>query len=97
MRKFKIEWEGEEPSLTEEEKILIDRDIDYISECLEKASDLVYHMVMLSNSLDSPTVIIDGKDDVDDTLYLTYYDDPEWVTLDENDSEWVELDESDFY
>lgn len=83
MTKFKIEWEGEQPNLTDEEKNAIDKEVDYISEQLEKASDLVYHMVMLTKSLDGPIVIIDGKDDVEDTLFLTYYDDPEWTTFDD--------------
>lgn len=33
--------------------------------------------------MNGATVMIDGKDGVEDTLFLTYYETTKWVTLDE--------------
>jgi hypothetical protein len=82
-RKFEIEWLSDEPSITEEEWVIINREIDYISESLEKASDLIFHTISLTGSYDENIIIVDGKDDVDNTLFLTYYETSKWITFDD--------------
>jgi len=85
-KKFDVEWVDNIPFLSEEEYIIIERDIEYISEKLEKASDLIFRTICLTDSYDSPIVMVDGKDGVDDTIFLTYYENTEWVTI-QNDEE----------
>jgi hypothetical protein len=80
-KKFDVEWVDNIPFLSEEEYIIIERDIEYISEKLEKASDLIFHTICLTDSYDGPIVMVDGKDGVDDTIFLTYYENTEWVTI----------------
>ena len=64
---------------------ILERKIAYISDELEKASDLIFHTVSLTDNWEGATVMVDSKEDVDDTLYLTYYEQPKWTTLDDID------------
>jgi len=78
-RKYEVEWLTEQPHLTEDEYVTLEKEIDYISESIEKASDLIFHTVNLTDDPDVRVIIIDSKDGVDNTLYLTYYDKIEHV------------------
>ena len=53
----------------------------YISSELDRASDLIFHTVFLTEDTDGATVIVDSRNDVDDTLFLTYYETTTWTTL----------------
>lgn len=69
--------------LNKQQQELLDREIAHISDELDKASDLIFHTVFLTKDMNGATVMIDGKDGVEDTLFLTYYETTKWVTLDE--------------
>lgn len=71
--------------LSKQQEELLERQIAYISNDLGKASDLIFHTVFLTEDMKGAIVIVDGKEGVDDTLYLTYYEQPEWVTLNDLD------------
>lgn len=82
---FKTEWTHTPVVLTEDQQKKLDWEISCLSKELGKASDLIFHTVMLTNDWDhGPIVIVDAKDDVDDTLFLTYYETPEWTTINDN-------------
>jgi hypothetical protein len=69
--------------LNRQQEELLEREIARISEDLESASDLVFHTVFLTDDIQGASVMVDGRDGVDDTLFLTYYETTKWVTLDE--------------
>lgn len=71
--------------LSKQQEELLERQIAYISDELDKASDLIFHTVFLTEDMKGAIVIVDAKDNVDDTLYLTYYEQPKWVTLNDLD------------
>jgi len=90
MTKFKIEWLGEIPSITEEEYVIINRELQYISEQLKVASDLFFHTIFLTDDFDKRFIMVDGKDEVEDTLFLTYYEDGEDIYLEDVTNETTE-------
>ena len=80
---FSTTWTHSPVSLTEDQQKHLKREIEYISDELDKASDLIFHTVFLSEDQNGAIVIVDSKEGVEDTLFLTYYEKPNWVTLDE--------------
>jgi hypothetical protein len=81
---FKTEWTHAPVTLTEEQQKKLDWEVADISEQLDVASDLIFHTVILSSDWDNgPIIIVDGREGCDDTLFLTYYENPEWTTLDD--------------
>lgn len=81
MKRFKVEWTHEPVSLTDEQQKKLSIEIDEISECLEAASDLIFHTVVLGSIADGPIVMIDGHEENPDTLFLTYYETANWVPM----------------
>ena len=67
--------------LNKQQEELLEREISHISDELEKASDLIFHTVFLTTDRKGAIVMVDSKEDVDDTLFLTYYEQPKWTTL----------------
>ena len=81
---FKTEWtHANIPLLNKQQEELLEREIARISEDLDKASDLIFHTVFLTEDWQGATIVVDGRDGVDDTLFLTYYEITKWTTLDE--------------
>lgn len=79
---YKTEWIGRIPQLNKQQEEHLNQEIVYISEQLDKASDLIFHTVFLTEGTDGASVMVDGRDGVDDTLFLTYYETTEWITPD---------------
>jgi hypothetical protein len=81
---FNIEWTNQcKPVLdTHQEKHLHDQ-IAQLSKHLIKASDLVFYTVFLTDEIQGASVHIGGVKGVDDTLFLTYYENTKWTTSDE--------------
>jgi hypothetical protein len=79
---FKTQWTHSPVDLTKEQQKKLDWEIADISEQLEKASDLIFHTVRLTADWDGPIIVVDGKEGVEDALFLTYYENPKWTTLD---------------
>lgn len=79
---YKIEWIHQSPLLNEQQQKLLEKQIAYISDELDRASDLIFHTVFLTEDRSGAIVIVDGREGYDDTVFLTYYEKPEWVTLD---------------
>lgn len=79
--KFKTQWTHRPIELTEEEQKTLNRELEYIEDDLEEASDLIFHTVMLTNTDEGPIIMIDGREGHADTLFLTYYETPQWVKL----------------
>ena len=81
---FKTQWTHKPVKLTESQQKKLDWEIANISEDLSVASDLIFHTVMLTDDWDNgPIVMVDSREGVEDTVFLTYYENPEWTTLDE--------------
>jgi len=77
------EWTHPTPELNKQQEELLEKEVAYISDELDKASDLIFHTVFLTEDMSGAIVIVDGREGYDDTLFLTYYEKPNWVTLDE--------------
>lgn len=88
-KKFKTEWSHTPVELTEQQQKTLDWEIEDISDDLEEACDLIFHTVRLTDDWDGPIIIVDAKDGNKDTLFLTYYENPEWTTLDATDADQV--------
>jgi len=83
---YKTEWTHQHiPLLNKQQQELLEKQIAHISDELEKASDLIFHTVFLTEDRKDAIVMVDSRDGVDDTLYLTYYEQPKWTTLDDID------------
>lgn len=80
---YKIEWENEHPELTEEQSKKLAGELAYLTEQLEEPGDLIFHHVWLTEDTDGPMIMVYGKDDVRDTFFMSYYEETEWTTLDE--------------
>jgi hypothetical protein len=80
---YKTEWTHQPVPLTEAQQLVLDREIALISEDLDSASDLIFHTVFLDDDMDGKIVIVDGRDGEHHTLFLTYYETPDWVSLSE--------------
>lgn len=83
MTKFKTQWTHRPVNLDVAQRQYLQQEIAHITDELEKASDLIFHTVFLTEDMKGAIIIVDGKDGVDDTLFLTYYENPKWTTLDE--------------
>lgn len=88
-KKFKVEWAHTPVPLTEQQQKTLDWEVQDISEQLDEACDLIFHTVMLTDDWNGPIIIVDAKDGNKDTLFLTYYENPEWTTLDATDADQV--------
>ena len=83
---FKTQWTHKNtPLLNKQQQELLEKQIAHISDELDCASDLIFHTVFLTEDMEGAIVIVDSKEGVDDTLYLTYYEQPKWVTLNDLD------------
>jgi hypothetical protein len=76
--KFNIEWTHEVPVLTQEQQDIVDKEINFLSEQMDHAGDLIFHTIFLEKDACGATVAVDG---CDDTLFLTYYEKTKWVPL----------------
>lgn len=84
--KFKVKWAHKEPILSEKQKQLINEELSLINDDLDLASDLIFHTILLSKNTEGPVVMVDGREGIDDTLFLTYYEKPEWTTISDEKS-----------
>lgn len=91
MSKYNIKWLSGVPFVTEEQQDIIDKELEWISSEIEKASDLIFHTIRLTDDFDKDIIIVDGKDGDEDTLFLTYYENSENVVI--NTIEGVERHE----
>ena len=63
---YKTEWTHQHiPLLNKQQQELLERKIAYISDELEKASDLIFHTVSLTDNWEGATVMVDSKEDVE--------------------------------
>lgn len=82
---YKIEWTHAPVVLTAEQQGNLDWELELLNDDLDCASDLIFHTVFLTADDNSPIIIIEGRENCDDTLFLTYYEKPNWVTLNDTD------------
>ena len=79
--KYKIEWENTEaPDLPEDQQRQLEKDIEYITEEIKSADDLMFHTVFLTTDTDGPIVTLYGKEGNKDTLFLVYDKNPVWLS-----------------
>ncbi len=69
---FNLIWETAPPELTESEKSLLAREIVWLETMSEDASDLIAHMLFLSDAETGPSITMYGKKDNKDDLFLAY-------------------------
>jgi hypothetical protein len=80
---FKTQWTHTPVELSEDQQKKLDWEIANINDDLDQASDLIFHTVFLTNDDNGAIVMVDGREGVEDTLFLTYYENPKWTTFDE--------------
>jgi hypothetical protein len=82
---YKIQWTHTPVALTAEQQGNLDRELELLNDDLDSASDLIFHTVFLTADDNSPIIIVDGREGVNDTLFLTYYENPKWTSLNDTD------------
>ena len=82
---YKTKWTHTMPELNKHQEELLNQEVAHISGELDKASDLIFHTVFLTEDMKGAIVIVDGREGYDDTVFLTYYETPEWTTLEDTD------------
>lgn len=80
---YKTQWTHRTPKLNKHQEEHLEKEIAHISEELDSASDLIFHTVFLTEDMNGAIVIVDGREGYDDTVFLTYYEQPDWVTLED--------------
>lgn len=80
---FKTKWTHDPVTLTEAQQKKLDWEIADISEQLDSADDLIFHTVFLTEDRNGAIIIVDAEDNNKDTLFLTYYQNAGWTTLNE--------------
>jgi hypothetical protein len=78
---YKIQWTHAPVTLTAEQQGSLNWELELLNDDLDCAIDLIFHTVFLTADDNSPIIIVEGKEAVSDTLYLTYYETPEWTTF----------------
>jgi len=78
---YNTTWTNKVAELSEDQQKNLDWEVLCISEDLDCASDLIFHTVFLTEDDNGPIVIINGKEGIEDTLFLTYYETAEWKSL----------------
>jgi hypothetical protein len=78
---YNTTWTNKVAELSEDQQKNLDWEVLCISEDLDCASDLIFHTVFLTEDDNGPIVIINGKDGIEDALFLTYYETAEWKSL----------------
>lgn len=81
--KFKTEWTHKPVALTRSQQARLDKELEYLSDDLDFSSDLIFHTVLLGTDRNGPVIIIDSDISIEDTLFLTYYEIPNWVYIDD--------------
>ena len=84
---FRTKWTHTPIELTPEGCKILDQEIAHIFDEIESAKDLIYHVVFLTSSFNGPMIVVSGSDESDDTVFLTYYETPEWTTVTGDDGE----------
>jgi len=79
--KFNLIWETNPPELTESEKSLLAREIVWIESMSDDASDLVAHILLLTDVETGPSITMYGKKDNADDLFLAYSKKTKWQVL----------------
>lgn len=80
-RNINLKWTHRPLKLTTAQVEILEREISHISDELELVEDLIFHTVFLTEDRNGAIVIVEGKPGYSNTLFLTYYETPEWVTL----------------
>ena len=84
---YKIEWETDTPELNEQQTKKLTGELAYLTEQLDQPGDLFFHHFWLTEDTDGPVIMIYGKEDVSDTLYMSYYAETNWITLDQENGD----------
>jgi hypothetical protein len=82
---FKTEWTHKPIPLTKEQQKILDFEIGDLYDELAEAGDLILHTVFLTDDWNGPIIAVHGKKDNIDTLFLTYYENPGWTSLNDFD------------
>lgn len=78
---YSTKWTHATPALSKQQQEHLQQEIELISDELDCAADLIFHTVFLTKDDNSDIVIVEGREDVADILFLTYYEKLNWVTL----------------
>lgn len=85
--KFNLVWEGDTPELTENEKLLLAREIVYMEQLTDDPSSMIFHHIFLTDDTNGPTIIAYGKEENKEDIFLEYFETPDWISLEEFDAE----------
>lgn len=79
---YDIKWDTDQPEMTDEQTTKLAAELAYITEQLDKPSDLIFHQHWLTEDMDGPVIVAWGNPKDENAIYLSYYETTEWITLD---------------
>jgi hypothetical protein len=79
--KFNVIWEGEPPEITEDQKLLLAREIVWLESSVLDPSDLVFHTIDLTSDPEGPCIIAFKKDGNQNDLFLEHYAESKFIPL----------------
>jgi hypothetical protein len=82
---YNIEWETEQPELTEDQRKKLASELAYLTEDLDQPGDLIFHHIWITEDTDGPMIMVYGKSDQPKTFFMSYYEKTEWTIVDQDD------------
>ena len=79
--KFNLIWEGEPPKITEDQKLLLAREIVWLESSVIDTSDLIFHTIDLTSDTEGPCIIVFGKDGNQSDLFLEYHEESKMIPI----------------
>lgn len=78
-------WKGEEPDLTEEQWVILSRELVWLESSVFNPANLIAHHIDLTEDEKGPSILVYGEEGNTDDLFLLYNDEVEWVFLDDEE------------
>lgn len=81
--KFNLIWDADTPALTSEHAAILAREIAWLEGRIGDASEIISHLVNLTDDLSGPSITLHGKEENATDVFITYNEETTWVTLDD--------------
>lgn len=83
--KFNLMWESASPELNDKQIAILAREIVWLETYSEDASEVVSHVVNLTEDDTGPSILINGRTGNSTDLFLNYTEKTEWIVQDDTE------------
>lgn len=81
--KFNLVWVNKLPELSKDENSCLLKEIFYIENITDSPASMLFHHIFLTGDMDGPTVLAYGKSGNDKDIFLEYFENPVWISLED--------------